>query len=82
MALGYLALSVLFAIAANVTRAFDFRYTRKAVRARMPGSTNHQKLHNTAECLGDWTWGLFCFQGVSFALGIILLAWSLRPFVY
>src|SRR5580704_2839178 len=43
--LGYLGLSVLAAIAANITRACDFRYTRRAVRERMKDGKDHQELH-------------------------------------
>jgi hypothetical protein len=80
-ALACLGLSVLVAIVANITRAFDFRYTRRAVRERMNEGTNHHELHDKAESLGAWTWGLFCCQAASFALGIFLLALSLRPFI-
>ncbi len=58
-ALGGLGLSVLVAIVANVTRALDFRYSRRAARERMKDGKDHQDLHDTAECLGAWTWGLF-----------------------
>lgn len=76
-----LGLSVLFAIAANVTRAWDFRYSRRAARARMKDGNDHQGLHDTAELLGDCTWRLFSFQAATFAIGIVFLAWSLRSFV-
>jgi len=51
-----LGLWVLLAIAANVTRAWDFRYSRRAARSRMKDGQDHQKLHDKAECFGDWTW--------------------------
>ena len=48
-ALGCLGFSVLAAIVANVTRALDFRYTRRAARERMKDGKDHQDLHDTAE---------------------------------
>jgi hypothetical protein len=80
-ALGCLGFSVLAAIVANVTRALDFRYTRRAARERMKDGKDHQDLHDTAECLGAWTWRLFYFQAATFALGILFLAWSLYTFM-
>jgi hypothetical protein len=80
-ALIFLGCSVLFAIAANVTRAWDFRYTRGAARARMKDGRDHDELHDKADCLGRLTWGLFCFQAASFFLGILFLAGSLCPFL-
>jgi hypothetical protein len=81
-ALGCLGLSVLAAIAANITRACDFRYTRRAVRERMKNGEDHQELHDKAEWLGAWTWGLFYCQAATFAFGVILLAWSLRTLIF
>jgi hypothetical protein len=80
-ALGCLGLSVIIAIIANVTRALDFRYTRRAARARMKDGADHQELHDRAESLGAWTWGLFYCQAAAFALGIFSLARSLYPFI-
>jgi hypothetical protein len=79
--LGYLLLSVLIAITANVTRAIDFRYTRRAARKRMETGQDDQALRNKAECFGAWTWCLFYFQAATLALGIMLLASCLRAFV-
>jgi hypothetical protein len=81
-ALACLGLSVLAAIVANVTRASDFRYTRRAARERMKDGKDHQELHDKAECLGAWTWRLFYCQAATFALAVIFLAWSLWPFIY
>lgn len=83
-ALIFLGCSVLIAIVANVTRALDFRYTRRAVRARMKDGgarVEHQRFHDIADCLGEWTWGLFYCQAASFLLGILFLAGSLCPFL-
>jgi hypothetical protein len=80
-ALSCLGFSVLAAIAANITRALDFRYTRRAARARMKDGKDHQDLHDTAECFGALTWFLFYCQAAAFALGVCFLAWALHPFV-
>ncbi len=77
-----LAISVIAAVAANVTRALDFRYTRRAARARMKDGKDHEELHETAERLGAWTWGLFYFQAATFALGPLCLVWWLSPFLF
>ena len=79
--LGCLGFSVVAAIIANVTRALDFRYTRRAARARMKDGEDHQDLHDKAECLGAWTWFLFYCQAATFGLGVFFLAWSLYPFM-
>lgn len=78
-ALGCLGFSVLAAIVANVTRALDFRYTRRAARERMKDGGDHQELHDTAERIGAWTWRLFYCQAATSALGVLFLAWSLCP---
>jgi hypothetical protein len=80
-ALGCLGFSVLIAIAANVTRVLDFRYTRRAARERMKDGEDHEELHDKAECFGAWTWSLFYCQAATFALGVALLAWLLLPFI-
>jgi hypothetical protein len=80
-ALACLGGSVVVAITANVTRAIDFRYTRRAVRERMKDGKDHQEFHDIAECLGSWTWRLFYFQAATFAFGIVLLAHSLSAFI-
>jgi hypothetical protein len=80
-ALGSLGLSVVLAIAANVTRAFDFRYTRGAARARMKDGEDHQELHKKADCFGAWTWVLFTCQAATFALGVIFIAWAWHRFL-
>lgn len=81
LALLCLGSSVLLAIFANVTRAWDFRYTRRAARERMKDGKDHQNFHDRAECLGNCTWVLFSVQAGAFVLGVVLLAWSLLPFV-
>jgi hypothetical protein len=81
LALFCLGSSVLLAIFANVTRAWDFRITRRAARERMKDGKDHEKLHDTAECLGTCTWAFFTVQAGTFFLGVILLAWSLLPFI-
>ena len=72
-----LAISIFVAVAANFTRACDFRYTRRAARARMKDGQNHDDLHDTAEKLGKWTWYFFYVQAPTFALGVIAFALSI-----
>jgi hypothetical protein len=78
LALLCLGASVVLAIAANVTRVFDFRYTRRAAKARMNDGKDHQEVQIKADRLGVWTWDLFTGQAATFALGIISLAWAWR----
>jgi hypothetical protein len=69
-----LAIAVFVAIAANVTRALDFRYSRRAARARMKGEGDHNDLQDTAEWWGKWTWRLFYVQATTFGIGVVALA--------
>ena len=80
-ALVCLGASVVLAIAANVTRALDFRYTRSAARARWKDGEDHQELYTLANLFGSWTWGLFFCQAVTFALGVMFLAWAWSLFL-
>jgi hypothetical protein len=73
----FLGLSIITALGANVTRALDFRFTRRAARERMKDGQDHDDLHDKAECLGKWTWGLFYLQTISFGLGIISFSASI-----
>ena len=77
VALPLLGLSIIAAIAANWTRVQDFRFTRRAARERMVGGNNHEHYAKKADCYGDWTWGLFYFQTVSFGLGVVVFALSI-----
>jgi hypothetical protein len=72
-----LSLSVAVALCANVTRASDFRYTRRAARARMKDGKDHDEFHDKAECFGKWTWWLFYTQVGTFFIGALLLGLSL-----
>jgi hypothetical protein len=81
VALLLLGLSIAAALCANVTRALDFRYTRRAARERMKQGKDHDKYHNKAECLGEWTWWLFLAQTGAVLLGVVFLTFSLC-FVY
>jgi hypothetical protein len=76
-ALPLLLLSVAVALCANVTRALDFRYTRRAARERMKDGKDHEEFHDKAECYGRWTWGLFCTQTGTFLFGVLFLGLSL-----
>jgi hypothetical protein len=79
VALLSLALSVVAALSANVTRAVDFRNTRRAARERMKDGEDHDKFHEKAERFGKWTWRLFYLQTLTFAVGVISFAlgvWS------
>lgn len=76
-ALPLLLLSVAVALCANVTRALDFRYTRRAARERMKGGKDHDEFHDKAECYGKWTWGLFYTQTGTFLFGVLFLGLSL-----
>jgi hypothetical protein len=81
LALLCLGHSVLAAIAANITRAVDFRYTRRSVRARMKAGNNHQRLRDIADFFGAWTWYFFYFQAATLVLAVLLLACSLSRFL-
>lgn len=72
-----LLFSVAAACLANVTRAFDFRYTRRAARERMKNGTDNNKFHEKAERYGKWTWGVFYAQAAAFGIGPVLLALSI-----
>ncbi len=72
-----LLLSIASALLANVTRALDFRYTRRAAKERMKDGKDHDDFHHKADCYGSWTWGLFYIQTASFAVGVVLFATSI-----
>jgi hypothetical protein len=73
-----LALSIGAALMANVTRVWDFRYTRRAAWARWKkDESTHDKAKDKADCFGVWTWGLFTAQAIAFALGVSALIVSL-----
>lgn len=68
-----LLLSITLGLAANCTRALDFRDTRRAARARMNNEANHDTFSRTADCYGKWTWNLFFSQTVTFLFGTLSL---------
>jgi hypothetical protein len=70
-----LALSVVAALAANYTRAQDFRYTRRAARPSV-SEENRLNAHDRAECYGKCTWWLFYCQTTTFGLGGVLFGVS------
>ncbi|MGH9716010.1 MAG: hypothetical protein ACRD4R_04675 [Candidatus Acidiferrales bacterium] len=75
-----LGISILAAIAANVTRSEDFRYSRRAARARMQrDDKTHDRYQRMADCLGTVTRVLFYGQAATFVVGILALAWVLLP---
>lgn len=71
------AVSVFVAVAANVTRAYDFRCTRRAARERMKDGEDHQDLHDRAEAFGTCTWIFFDIQATAFAIGATAFALSM-----
>jgi hypothetical protein len=73
----FLGMSIVAALGANMSRALDFRFTRRAVRERMKDGKDHADLHDRAEYLGQWTWGLFYVQTASFGFGVLSLAVSI-----
>jgi hypothetical protein len=70
-----LAVSILSAIAANVTRCHDFRLSRRAARARLAGdASTHDSSAPISRTLGSWTWGFFTVQSAGFAIGVVMFA--------
>lgn len=75
ISLGLLAVSIVSAVGANFTRCHDYRYTRRAARARVKENEQiHDSSAETAEKYGQWTWGFFSLQSIAFASGVLLLA--------
>jgi hypothetical protein len=65
-------------IGANLTRTLDYRYTRRAVRARWKCEPVEQdKYHDKADTCGKWTWRFFPTQAATFVLGVTFLSLSL-----
>jgi hypothetical protein len=77
IALLLLPLSVAAALSANITRALDFRYSRRAARKRWKNETGHDEFEKKATRLGEWTWWLFALQTVAFGLGVMFLGLGL-----
>jgi hypothetical protein len=73
----FLGASIIVALAANWTRALDFRYTRRAARERVTNSDKHDDHQGTADSWGEWTWRLFYCQTVTFGFGVALFALSI-----
>jgi hypothetical protein len=76
-ALLVLAISIWFSLAANITRALDFRYTRRAAHARWKEKPEHDALQDKADMFGKWTWCLFYWQTGAFARGVASLFLSI-----
>jgi hypothetical protein len=75
---GLLAISILMAIGANVTRCLDFRYSRRAARARMEREIAvHNLYEKISNRLGRWTWRLFYVQASGFWIGVLAFALSI-----
>jgi len=72
-----LGASIVAALAANWTRALDFRYTRRAARERLTNGDKHDDHQATAEHWGEWTWRLFYYQTATFGFGVVLSALSI-----
>jgi len=72
-----LGISIGSSLAANTTRAMDFRYTRRAAYARWKKEPDHATLQETADNCGKWTWWLFYCQTGAFGLGVLLLCVSI-----
>jgi hypothetical protein len=68
-------LSVLFGSLACLTRLEDFRKTAKVVRHRSESemAKEAEDWRKQSNRLGRWTWGLFKWQLLAFAVQIILL---------
>jgi hypothetical protein len=65
-------------IGATISRTLDYRFTRRAVRARWKGEESAQEVfHQKADVCGQWTWRFFPTQAGAFVLGVLLLAFSL-----
>jgi hypothetical protein len=77
VAVPFLGISIVSALGANWTRALDFRYTRLAAWERVTNGTKHDDYQRTATSYGNWTWGLFYCQTLTFGLGVVLLALSI-----
>jgi hypothetical protein len=74
----FLAFSTILALGANITRAFDFRYTRHAALDRWKGEEKDaERCEKRAEDYGKWTWGLFIAQIACFIVGIAFLSLSI-----
>ena len=72
-----LGISVWSSLVANVTRALDFRYTRKAAYARWKNRPEHNSHHDKANSFGELTWWLFYCQTGAFGIGAALLFLSI-----
>lgn len=72
-----LGVSIFASLVANITRAADFRYTRRAAHARWRSKPEHDDLRDKADNFGKWTWRLFYCQTVAFGLGVALLCLSI-----
>ena len=72
-----LVFSIGASLAANVTRALDFRYTRRAAYARWKDKPEHDCLQDKANTFGRWTWRLFFWQTGFFGVGVALLCLSI-----
>jgi hypothetical protein len=72
-----LIVSIACALVANMTRAADFRFTRKAALARWKSKPDHDALQDKADTFGNWTWRLFKCQTCLFGLGAAALCLSL-----
>jgi hypothetical protein len=73
-----LVVSIGLALAANTTRALDFRYTRRAAYARWKKKeSDHDTFQDKAEKCGKWTWRLFYCQTVTLFVGALLLCLSI-----
>ena len=79
LASAFFFLTILFSIAATVTRLFDFRLTAKKVHAETDKKSQAEidRLGSVARCLGKWTWALFYCQIVGFLLGVVILIFAL-----
>ena len=89
-----LILGAAIGLAANYSRLLDFRWTARAARGRemharlelkenlsakqQTRAEDREKYSNCAETFGKVTWWLLFFQLLTFLLGIIFLALSVR----
>ena len=71
--------TVALCVLATWTRLRDFRLTARKLRRELRGAdaTELQRLGDTTDSLGKWTWRLFYAQLVAFAIGVALLATAL-----
>ena len=73
-----LGISIWSSLAANITRAIDFRYTRRASHARWKNKPEeHDACQDKACTFGKWTWWLFYCQTAAFGLGATSLCLSI-----